>query len=48
MINKIGTDNGMKFTKEIKKKIDKYFDNISGEDLYKLLTEKYHLKDNNN
>lgn len=35
----------MKLTNELKSKIDSYFDNISAEELYDVLTNKYHLPD---
>lgn len=35
----------MKLTKELKSRIDSYFDNISAEELYDILTNKYHLPD---
>lgn len=36
----------MKLDKELKEKIDRYFDNISAENLYSILTEKYNFVDN--
>lgn len=36
----------MKFTKEIKEKIDFFFDNISPEDLYNLSIKKYGFVEN--
>ncbi len=35
----------MKLTNELKTKIDSYFDNISAEEFYDVLTQKYHLPD---
>ena len=35
----------MKLTEELKSQIDNYFDNISAEELYCVLTNKYHLPD---
>lgn len=35
----------MELTKELKNQIDSYFLNVSAEELYKTLTEKYNLKD---
>lgn len=35
----------MKLTPQLKMQIDNYFANISAEELYKVLTEKYNLKD---
>lgn len=35
----------MKLDKELKEKIDRYFDNISAENLYSILTEKYNFVD---
>ena len=37
----------MKLNKEIKEKIDNYFDNITSEDLLNLATNKYNFKINN-
>lgn len=34
----------MKFDDNVQKHIDEYFDNISSEDLVKLLDNKYHVK----
>lgn len=34
----------MKFDDNVQKHIDEYFDNISPEDLAKLLASKYHVK----
>lgn len=36
----------MKLTEDIKKKIDKFFDEISPEDLYTMAVEKYNFKEN--
>lgn len=36
----------MKLTKEIKSKIDNYFDKISAQELYELAISKYGLKEN--
>ena len=33
----------MKLTKELKERIDKYFEQISADELYKILTKKYHM-----
>lgn len=33
----------MKLTKELKRKVDKYFNNITAEELYKILTKKYNM-----
>jgi len=33
----------MKLTKNLKSKIDKYFENISAEELYNILTNKFHF-----
>lgn len=35
----------MKLTNELKSKIDSYFDNISADELFDVLTQKYHLPD---
>lgn len=35
----------MKLTNEIKACIDKYFDNVSAEELYDVLTNKYNMPD---
>lgn len=33
----------MKLTKELKERIDKYFEQVSADELYKILTKKYHM-----
>jgi hypothetical protein len=33
----------MKLTKNLKSKIDRYFENISAKELYKILTNKFHF-----
>ncbi len=35
----------MKLTTELKNRIDRYFEKISADELYAILTTKYHLKD---
>lgn len=38
----------MKLDKELKERIDRYFDEISANELYSILTEKYHFKNKDN
>lgn len=38
----------MKLSRDIKNKIDKYFDNITSEELYDIAINKYSFKDNVN
>lgn len=37
----------MKLTKELKRKVDKYFNNITAKELYKMLTKKYNMPTEN-
>lgn len=38
----------MKLDKELKERIDRYFDEISADELYSVLTEKYHFESKDN
>lgn len=38
----------MKLNKELKNRIDRYFDEISADELYSILTEKYNFTDQDN